>query len=281
MAAPSGAARSLRLYGAAVARVLARSGRRALRDPDAASERPVFVLGSPRSGTSFVASSIGSVPGFADLGELGPWKAAIPELVTADEELAARELRRTMERVRRFGLVRGVRAVEQSPETAFVLPAALRAYPQASVVHMVRDPRDVAASLLQKGWLRAGRPGRDDVGEAYGHHPRFWVEPERREEFDGASEARRAAWAWRRYVTAARTAPASTVEVRYEALASDPETASEPLAAHIGADPVLLADALCGMHAESVGRWRRNLTPEQVDEVEAEAAELMQELGYS
>jgi hypothetical protein len=35
------------------------------------------------------------------------------------------------------------------------------------------------------------------------------------------------------------------------------------------------------MHAESVGRWRRNLTPEQVDEVEAEAGELMQELGYS
>ena len=35
------------------------------------------------------------------------------------------------------------------------------------------------------------------------------------------------------------------------------------------------------MHAESVGRWHRNLTREQVDEVEAEAGELMQELGYS
>ena len=69
--------------------------------------------------------------------------------------------------------------------------------------------------------------------------------------------------------------------MRYEALAADPETASEPLAAHIGADPVLLAEALGGMHAESVGRWHRNLTPQQVDEIEAEAAELMQELGYS
>jgi hypothetical protein len=281
LAAPTGAARNLRLYGAAVARVLARSGRRAVRDPVAASERPVFVLGSPRSGTSFVARSIGSVPGFADLGELGPWKAAIPTLIGADEQAAAAELRRMLERVRRYGLVRGLRAIEQSPETAFVLPAALRAYPQAAVVHMIRDPRDVAASLVQKGWLRAGRPGRDDVGEAYGEHARFWVEPERREEFDDASEARRAGWAWRRYVTAARAAPSSTVEVRYEALAADPDTESEPLAAHIGADPVLLGESLRGMHAESIGRWRRNLTREQVDEVEAEAGELMQELGYS
>jgi hypothetical protein len=281
LTAPAGAARNLRLYGAAVARVLARSGRRSLRDADAASERPVFVLGSPRSGTSFVARSIGTVPGFADLGELGPWKAAIPELATADEEIAARELRRMLERVRRYALVRGLRAVEQSPETSFVLSAALHAYPQATVVHMIRDPRDVAASLLQKGWLRAGRPGRDDVGEPYGPHVRFWVEPHRREEFDRAGEARRAAWAWRRYVTAARAAPASTAEVRYETLAAAPETASEPLAAHIGADPVLLAEALRGMHAESVGRWHRNLTPQQVDEVEAEAGDLMQELGYS
>jgi len=281
LAAPTGAARSLRLYGAAVARVLARSGRRAVRDVDLATERPVFVLGSPRSGTSFVARSIGQVPGFADLGELGVWKVAIPVLFGAEEEAAAAELRRMLERVRRYGLVRGLRAVEQSPETAFVLPAALRAYPQAAVVHMIRDPRDVAASLVQKGWLREGRPGRDDVGEPYGEHPRFWVEPERREEFDDASEARRAGWAWRRYVMAARAAPSSTVEVGYEALATDPETASEPLAVHLGVDPVLLTETLRGMHAESVGRWRRNLTREQVDEVEAEAGELMQELGYS
>src|SRR5256885_2077694 len=146
---------------------------------------------------------------------------------------------------------------------------------------MIRDPRDVAASLLQKGWLRAGREGQDDVGAPYGHHARFWVEPERVEEFDRADDARRAGWAWRRYVTAARAAPANTIEVRYEELADDPAAASEPLAAHLGADPVLLARALTDMHGESVERWRRNLTPEQVAEVESEAAELMDELGYS
>jgi len=272
---------SLRLYGAAVARVLTRSRREGRGEVAATTERPVFVLGAPRSGTSFVARAIGSVPGFADLGELPPWKAAIPRLASLPEAEAAPERRRMLEAVRRYGLVRRLRAVEQSPETSFVLGAVLRAYPQAAVVHMVRDPRDVAASLLQKGWLRAGRSGRDDVGEPYGHHPRFWVESERAEEFDAASEARRAGWAWRSYVSAARAAPESTAEVRYEHLAADAEGASEPLAGHIGADPVLLAAALGGMHAESVGRWRRNLTAKQVDEVEVEAGELMQELGYS
>jgi hypothetical protein len=270
-----------RLFAGAVARVLARAHRHGSDDLDAVAERPVFVLGAPRSGTTFVAGSIGRVPGLVDLGELKPWKAAIPRFASLPEDAAAGELRDMLETIRRYGLVRHLRAVEQSPETAFILGAVLHAYPQAAVVHMVRDPRDVAASLLQKGWLRAGREGRDDVGAPYGHHARFWVEPGREEEFDRADDARRAGWAWRRYVTAARAAPSATVEVRYEELAADPETAAERLAAHIGADPVILARALARVHAESVGRWRRNLTPEQVAEVESEAAELMEELGFS
>jgi hypothetical protein len=249
-------------------------------DLEAVAERPVFVLGAPRSGTSFVARSIGRLPGLVDLGELKPWKAAIPQLVSLSEQDASVELRRMLEAIRRYGLVRQLRAVEQSPETAFVLGAVVRAYPQAAVVHMVRDPRDVAASLLQKGWLRAGRSGHDDVGSPYGHHVRFWVEPERAGEFDRSDEARRAAWAWRRYVTAARIAPASTLQARYEELAADPAGASELLAAHLGTDPLLLARELSGMHAESIGRWRRNLSPEQVAAVEGEAGELMEELGY-
>ena len=269
-----------RLFAGAVARVLARAHRHGSDDLDAVAERPVFVLGAPRSGTTFVAGSIGRVPGLVDLGELKPWKAAIPRLVSLPEEEGSEELRRMLEAIRRYGLVRRLRAVEQSPETAFVLGPIVRAYPQAAVVHMLRDPRDVAASLLQKGWLRAGRPGQDDVGSPYGHHVRFWVEPERAEEFDRADEARRAGWAWRRYVSAARVASGNTLEVRYEDLAADPVATSEPLAVHLGADPVLLGEAFTHMHAESVGRWRRNLRAEQVSEVEAEAGELLVELGY-
>src|SRR5919197_1368731 len=112
-----------------------------------------------------------------------------------------------------------------------------------------------------------------------GGYARFWVEPERVEEFDRASDARRAAWAWRRYVTAARAAaPPNVLEVRYEELATNPRAAAEPLATHLGADRELLAQALSTMHAESVGRWRRDLNEEQLADIEAEAGTLLREL---
>ena len=133
-------------------------------------------------------------------------KAAIPRLAELPERDAAVELRRVLERVRRYSLVRGLRGVEQTPETAFVAVAALQAYPPARGVHLVRDGRDVVCSLLEKGWLSAERGGGDDAGLPYGARARFWVEPERRAEFEAASDATRAAWAWRAYVTAARTA---------------------------------------------------------------------------
>ena len=82
-------------------------------------DRLVFVFGSPRSGTTFLAGAIGSLPGFADLGEVNPLKAAIPDV-------SARDIRTILDRVRRLGLVGSRRAVEQTPETAFVLPAVRR-----------------------------------------------------------------------------------------------------------------------------------------------------------
>ena len=245
-------------------------------------ERLVFVVGSPRSGTSFTAGAIGDLPTFVDLGEVPVLKAAIPDLVGQPEEEQAREIRQVLQRVRSLAFVRRLRGVEQTPETGFVLPAALDAFPSAMAVHVVRDGRDVVCSLLERGWLSARRSDEsDDANLSYGVHPRFWVEPERREEFAHVSDARRAAWAWRRYVTAARSVPERTVELRYEEVASDPGDATESLAHALGVGSGELASAFSGAHANSVGRWRRDLTPEQLADVEAEAGELLAELGYA
>jgi hypothetical protein len=252
--------------------------RHALGSPD---ERLVFVLGSPRSGTTFLAGAIGQVPGFVDLGEVAAIKAAVPDLAAMPPEEAGARLRRMLRVTRTIGLVRGLRGVEQTPETAFLAPALVRAYPQARLVHMLRDGRDVACSLLEKGWLRTDRAGGDDVGLPYGSHARSWVEPERVEEFERASEARRAGWAWRSYLSAARTGAPEALEVRYEGLAADPGENATRIAEHIDADPEPLARELSAVHAESVGRWRRDLTSDQVADVEAEAGPLLRELGYA
>jgi hypothetical protein len=242
-------------------------------------DRLVFVVGSPRSGTTFLAGAIGSLPGFVDLGEVAPVKAAVAELAGLPRAEAARRLRRILAISRRVGLVGTVRAVEQTPEIAFLVRAVPLAFPGAHVVHIVRDGRDVVCSLLEKPWLRREQNAAvDDAGVPYGAYPRFWVEPERRAEFEAASDARRAAWVWRSYLTAARTG--AGVELRYEEVATDPAQVGRELAGLLDAPAEPLVEALGRAHAGSIGRYRRDLTAEQLAEVEAEAGELLRELGY-
>jgi hypothetical protein len=265
------------LYGTTSARIVLRTRSR----PSLRREtRLIFVVGSPRSGTTFLATSLGAQPGLVDLGEVKPLKAAIPELTQLPEQAASARFRRTLELVRRLGLAGHLRGVEQTPETSFVLSAALRAYPAAHAVHIVRDGRDVVCSLLERGWLAASREGSDDAGLASGAHARFWVEPDRAEEFRTTSEARRAAWAWRRYVSAARAEPERTLEIRYEELVSEPVEVAEQLAGFLELPPDQLANSLSKAFDRSVGRWKKDLTADQVRDVEDEAGDLLRELGY-
>jgi hypothetical protein len=274
------AIRQAGLYGRTVARVAQRGFGERGGDPSVATEGIVFVVGSPRSGTTFLAGAVGSQPGFVDLGEVRPVKAGTERWASLPEAEAAVELRSSLERVRRLALVRDLRPVEQTPEMSFVLDAAVRAYPAATILHIIRDGRDVVCSLLERGWLRE-RPGHDDVGQPYGPYVRSWVEPERQDEFLHASEATRAAWVWRCYLTSARSVPEHTLEVRYEEIAGDPAGAAEAIAGRLETDPGPLAKALGGAHGRSIGRWRRDLTAEQVADVEREAGAVLRELGYA
>ncbi len=243
-------------------------------------DRLVFVVGSPRSGTTFLAGSIGSLPGFIDLGEVAPLKAAIPGLSSLGPAEAAPAIRRILTRARRLGLTGSLRPVEQTPEAAFALPAIVRAFPEARIVHVLRDGRDVACSLLERGWLRAGRVGGDDAGHPFGSSARFWVEPERRGEFVQVSDARRAAWAWRRYVTAIRASGVPVFEVRYERLTREPAAVAVDLARKLSAPEAPLASALGEAYGSSVGRHGFDLDEEELDDVLAESGDLLRELGY-
>jgi hypothetical protein len=251
---------------------------RALVEP--LSERLVFVVGCPRSGTTFLARSIGSCPGLLDLGEVAPLKAAVAELASLEPAIAGTRIRRILAVNRRLALVGSLRAVEQTPEAVFLAPALRAAFPRAQIVHIVRDGRDVVCSLLERGWLSTGRSGADDAGIGYGPRPRFWVEPERQAEFASASDARRAAWAWRRYVEAGLAAAEVVHEIRYEQLVTAPAEVAADLSRVLDVPASVLAAALSSAHADSVGRFRRQLAEPQLAEVEEEAGGLLRALGY-
>jgi hypothetical protein len=280
-AAPTGAAESLRAYAAAVKHAaanchdrspVARFGR--------GEKRLVFIVGSPRSGTTFLGRTIGGIPGFSDLSEVTPLKAAIPGLIGLPQAEVSQRVERILERVRHLALVHTLRSVEQTPETSFVLSAALAAYPEGRALHIVRDGRDVVCSLLERGWLSGGRSGSDDARHPFGTSARFWVEPYRTREFEQASDATRAAWAWRRYVETVRKVEDRVLELRYEQMINDREAAASEVAAYLGTDSAPILAGLQKAFDRSIGRYKRDLTPEQLADVEREAGPLLSELGY-
>jgi hypothetical protein len=81
-------------------------------------------------------------------------------------------------------------------------------------------------------------------------------------------------------VTAARSAASSSFELRYESLSADPVGTGRELASYLDAPGDELAAALGRAHRGSVGRYRDDLDQGQLADVEAEAGELLRELGY-
>jgi hypothetical protein len=60
-----------------------------------------------------------------------------------------------------------------------------------------------------------------------------------------------------------------------------PDAEADRLSAALDCDPLPLQNAFAAVRDRSVGRWRRDLTSEQLAEVESEAGTLLAELGYT
>jgi muconolactone delta-isomerase len=154
--------------------------------------------------------------------------------------------------------------LERSPNHAEWLGLVSMLYPDARVVHIIRDGRDVARSLVSQHW--------------------------------GPSEIKTAASRWRRAVeNAQQAAPAFAVyaEVRYEDLLSDTRRHYTDLLAKLGltADPDTVDEAIAeAARARNVdvsrpriaqGKWQSVWSPADLAVFEAEAGPLLYgQLGY-
>ncbi len=132
-------------------------------------------------------------------------------------------------------------------------------WPDARYVHLLRDPRDVAPSVVQKGW----------AGNVY-HASEWWTEAERC--FDTLRQ---------------RVPPERLLEVRYEDLVTYPESELARICDFIGVE----FDARMLRYHESVQQypppdarlayqWRTKLGPEQVVLVEERVGRQLLEKGY-
>jgi hypothetical protein len=79
---------------------------------------------------------------------------------------------------------------------------------------------------------------------------------------------------------AARQQDEDVLEIRYERLVTEVDAVAGEIARHLDVDPGDMALALSAARDDSVGRYRAELSQEELYEVELEAGPLLAELGY-
>ena len=147
---------------------------------------------------------------------------------------------------------------------------------------------------MHKPWLRAEDAWsgeREPGGYLHGPWPKFWVEPERRDEFVadqrcpshglGLAPLHRDRPAGR----ARRSGAERYHELRYEDLVRQPldEAEKHPrLPRHRARSSRATPSSPPRMRADdsSVGTWRSTFYPSELAEIDAEAGDLLRQLGY-
>jgi LPS sulfotransferase NodH len=258
-------------------------------------KRPIFIVGAPRSGTTFLGECLAQLPELSYHFEPVVIKAAAYFVYT--EQWSDRKINRFYPQVyawlMRLYMDADLRLAEKTPRNSLVIPALHQAFPDAQFIFILRDGRDAALSLSKKPWYANQTKGaglKEPAGYVFGPEARFWVEPHRAEEFEHTSDIHRCVWIWRQYVEKVIEASASLpkeqfYQVKYEDLVSNPEPHTSQILDFLGIEQTESRNILqqyikAQANPSSIGLWRKQLDSEQVDAVEAEAGELLTQLGY-
>ncbi len=286
------------------------------------------MLGAPRSGTTFLMSALGGLPAAECVsGNLLP--VGIAHLAAQD---LPEEVRDALERSFRVGLddylttslyharaaalrkwwaasrrvstlapaIAGKRVermlIYKEPFLAFAPDYAYQALPNARLLYLFRDGRDVADSLvrtynvltdeklatLESDEVHLGRK----LGDRY---LPWWVSEHDGEAFLAASPYLRAVWMWREMVRRSGEffdrpdvkASGRVLRVRYEDLIRDPLTQGQEIVEHLGLQLTpSMRKQLGGAHPRSIGIHRRREQAELAQAERLAGAELAA-LGYS
>jgi hypothetical protein len=274
------------------------------------STAPVFVLGCGRSGTKFLYHTLLSAGGFAvyhaesnafnllglRFGNLarrsnrrrllnayytsklfqrtGLDPKDIDQEVMDDCQNAGDFLRIVMEAIARKQGVE--RWAESTPLHLLYLPLIKKLIPDALVIHIIRDGRDVTASLHRIGWIR---PLPWDRSRAFLVPAIFW---------------RWIVSQGRRY---GRALGGDYLEVHYEALVREPRSTLAQIGAFLEHDldyDRIQQVALGSVHnpnssfrgdgketeAATIGRWKHMFNSSQVRDLEISIGNLLVETGY-
>lgn len=257
--------------------------------------RPVFVVGSPRSGTTFLGSCVGELPEISYHFEPVATKAAARYVYNQEWDFAKAKnvYQRVYAWLMRLHADGDLRFADKTPRNCFVIDFLHQAFPDAQFIHIIRDGRDAALSHSKKPWMQAAQAKstkHEPGGYRYGPYARFWVEAERVAQFESTSDIHRCIWAWRRHTESALQAVAQLPkqqyhELRYEHLVTDSNAEAERLLDFLGITAQTsrqrFYQKMAKARPDSVGVWKKELSTEQLRQVEQEAGSLLRKLNYA
>ena len=255
--------------------------------------RIALIVGCARSGTSILGELVAAHPDVTYLFETHHlWESSGSGVNDSHRLGAAHATVCFQDRIRRWfrdQLGSGCVIAEKTPRNVLRVPFLRAVLPEARIIHIVRDGRDVACSLV---------PG---IGGAEWLHlkPPSW-----RRLLATTTGVVRCALAWKEILEIALEDLATVphLQVRYEDLVIRPEDQAARIAEYLELPPhpavkdfcTKIQDATDGSyharhqsmwyrddHRQRIGRWRENMTLEEQRLVEDSLHGLLRRLGYA
>ena len=266
-------------------------------------DRPVFIIGAPRSGTSMLYAIL------RRSAELTHWPGEAHEVWEADFHPALRGWESNAldaadadgpegQRIKRsFLLVTGgrKRLIDKTPRNALRVPFIDSLFPDARYVFLIRDGRDNINSLIN-AW-RTPRYRTYRLPEPHripGVDPEWWkftLYPGWRGDVDGPLQvvcARQWMSSYEAAASAFETIPSRVIEVRYEDFVEDPVSGAEKICSFL---EIPFEETVASKAAEARskpvnvvtpperGKWKRE-NPVEIESVLPLIHPTMERLGY-
>jgi hypothetical protein len=274
------------------------------------SKAPVFVLGCPRSGTTLLYYMLMSSGGFAVYREESHvFNIIAPKFALARRKSRQKLMKRWLKSIyfKKSGLDAATiekkiveecrnggdflrivmeeitrqqnasRWADTTPEHLLYIPAIKKAFPDALIIHSIRDGRDVALSMDKLHWLR---PFPWDKQHSLMVHGLYWE------------------WIVRHGRTDGKLFGGDYMEIRFEDLITRPHETLASIGGFIDHDLDYERIRKVGLGSVGkpntsfrtevsdgqftpIGRWKKNFSPQQLEMFEGLVGPFLRELGYT
>lgn len=277
--------------------------------------RPIFLLGAPHSGTDLLALALrNSAAVHLTMGRPNVVRtvyafARRPSIASESGAGAARVMRdayaqswqvasgscgecpaqcRALGRMSPDGTCADPRGTQRfadaTPDLIYSADVILDAFPDAQLVQVIRDGRDVVAGMLgDERCLAWFRPGFANLDEVFPNAFLGVEDDTERVRWPRAGVAVKCALRWRGSIRLSARLRAQIPEdqlltIRYEDLVTRTRDILGDLSDYL--DQRIAKSALHGIGDDDIGMWQEHLTPKQVTQVEKIAGEELRRLGY-